>query len=139
MVDIEKIKSRIAEINESLEKIRKYASLSNTEFWNDERNILSVKHLLLVCIEACGTICVHISAKKLHKAASSFTECFEILQDGGIVNKDLAEKLRNMARFRNILVHHYWKIDDEKVLEYARNNLEDFSLFLKAVVMYLGI
>ena len=54
MVDIEKIKSRIAEINESLEKIKKYTSLSNIEFWNDERNILSVKHLLLVCIEACG-------------------------------------------------------------------------------------
>ncbi len=44
-----------------------------------------------------------------------------------------------MARFRNILVHRYWEIEDEKILGYARNNLEDFDQFLKSIVDYLGI
>ncbi|MFQ6109795.1 MAG: DUF86 domain-containing protein [Candidatus Aminicenantales bacterium] len=139
MVDLEKIKYRIAEIKENLHKIKKYASLADKEFWADERNILSVKHLLLVSIEACGNICVHISAKKIFKAASSFAECFENLYKEGVIEENLSDRLRNMARFRNILVHRYWDIDERKILDYARNNLDDFDQFLKAIVKYLDI
>ena len=38
-----------------------------------------------------------------------------------------------MIRFRNILVHRYWEIEDEKVLQYARKNLEDFKKFLEEI------
>ncbi|MEE8377471.1 MAG: HepT-like ribonuclease domain-containing protein, partial [Candidatus Aminicenantaceae bacterium] len=71
-------------MKENLHKIKKYSSLNDKEFWSDERNIFSVKHLLLVSIEACGNICVHISAKRLYKAASSFAECFENFYKEGI-------------------------------------------------------
>jgi uncharacterized protein YutE (UPF0331/DUF86 family) len=43
----------------------------------------------------------------------------------------------NMSRFRNILVHRYWEVDEKKILEYAKNNLEDFEQFLRAAVSYL--
>lgn len=138
-INIEKIKQRITEIKENLEKIKKYSSLPDSEFWGDERNILSIKHLLLESIEACGNICVHICAKKLFRAPSSFAECFENLYKAKVINEDLSSKLRNMARFRNILVHRYWDINDEKILEYARKNLDDFNKFLEAIVKYLKI
>jgi len=139
MIDVEKVKSRISEIKSNIEKVRKYASLPDKEFWGDERNILSVKHLLLESIEACTNICVHILAKKVYKAPSSFAECFEHLNRAGVINEELSLKLRNMARFRNILVHRYWEVDEKKILEYARNNLEDFEQFLRATVTYLQI
>ncbi|MDH7512336.1 MAG: DUF86 domain-containing protein [Clostridiales bacterium] len=127
----------MSEIKNNIEKVRKYASLPEKEFWGDERNILSVKHLLLESIEACGSICVHILAKKVYRAPSSFAECFEHLNRAGIINEELSLKLQNMARFRNILVHRYWEVDEKKILEYARNNLEDFEQFLRATVSYL--
>jgi len=133
-IDIEKIKQRITEIKENIEKIKKYSSIPEKEFWGDERNILSIKHLLLESIEACGDICVHILAKKLFRASSSFAECFENLYKSKVIEEDLSNKLIKMARFRNVLVHRYWQIDDRKILDYAKNNLEDFDQFLKAVV-----
>jgi uncharacterized protein YutE (UPF0331/DUF86 family) len=139
VIDIEKIKKRATEIRENVEKIRKYASISDTEFWADERNILSVKHLLLESIEACGNICIHISAKKILKAASSFSECFENLADAKVVDEDLAHRLRAMSRFRNILVHRYWDVTEEKILSYARTNIGDFEDFLKSVLRYLDL
>lgn len=138
MIDLEKIKKRTSDILANLEKIRRYAALPDAEFWADERNILSIKHLLLESIEACGNICVHISAKKIFKPASSFSECFEILASAGVVDSGLAERLRAMARFRNILVHRYWDATDEKILSYARMNLDDFERFIGAVVAYLN-
>ena len=133
-IDIEKIKQRITEIKENIEKIKKYSSIPEDEFWEDERNILSIKHLLLESIEACGNICVHILAKKIFKASSSFAECFENLYKSKVIDKDLSDKLIKMARFRNVLVHRYWKINDQKILDYAKNNLGDFNQFLKAII-----
>jgi len=139
VIDIEKIKKRVTEIRQNTEKIRKYASIPDAEFWADERNILSVKHLLLESIEACGNICIHISAKKILKAASSFAECFENLAEAKVVDAELAQRLRAMSRFRNILVHRYWDVTDEKILAYARTNLGDFEDFSRSVLQYLDL
>jgi uncharacterized protein YutE (UPF0331/DUF86 family) len=139
MIDIEKIKKRSSEILENTQKILRLTAISDEEFWADERNILSVKHLLLESIEACGNICIHVSAKKIFKAAASFAECFENLAVAGIVDADLAQRLRAMSRFRNILVHRYWDVTDQKILEYARTNLNDFDDFLKSILKYLDL
>ena len=120
-------------------KSKKYSSIPDKEFWDDERNLLSIKHLLLQSIEACGNICVHILAKKIFKVPSSFSDCFEILHHSKVIDKNLSEKLRKMARFRNILVHRYWEVEDKKILEYARNNIEDFDKFLKSIIKFLKI
>lgn len=138
-IDIEKIKKRISEISESIEKAERYASVSDGEFWGDERNILAVKHLLLESIEACGSICVHIAAKRLFNVPSSLAECFEGLQKSSIIDDELSLKLIRMARFRNILVHRYWEIDDRKILDYARNNTSDFRQFVRSVSRYLSL
>lgn len=137
-IDAEKIKKRISEIDEAIEKVERYASVPDSEFWQDERNILAVKHLLLESIEACGNICVHITARKLFSAPSSFAECFEGLNKSNIIDNELTEKLVRMARFRNILVHRYWDIDDRKILDYARNHIFDFRQFVKSISNYLG-
>jgi uncharacterized protein YutE (UPF0331/DUF86 family) len=138
-LDLERIKNRAGEIRQSIEGIEEYASLSDGEFFSDKRNILAIKHLLLQAIEASASICSHILAKKIQKAVSSFPECFEALGEAGIIGKELSNKMKKMARFRNILVHRYWDIDDKKILEYARNNLSDFEEFLKNIKRMGGI
>lgn len=138
-INLENLKKRISEIRENTEKIKKYSSIPDSEFWKDERNLLAIKHLLLQSIEASGSICSHVSAKKFFKSPSSFPECFKILYNSNVINEELSERLGKMARFRNILVHRYWEIEDKKILEYARNNLEDFDRFLESIIDYLGI
>jgi Protein of unknown function DUF86. len=38
-----------------------------------------------------------------------------------------------MAKFRNMLVHIYWEIDDAKVLEIIRDDLKDLEEFMGEV------
>lgn len=138
-INLEKLKKRISEIKEHSEKIKKYSAIPDSEFWKDERNVLAIKLLLLQSIEACGSICNHVLAKKFSKSPSSFSECFECLYESGVIDKELSLKLRKMSRFRNILVHRYWEIEDKKILDYARNNLKDFEGFVESIFEYLGI
>lgn len=132
MIDVERIKRRAEEIRGCLEKIRRYIEVPN--FWEDERNILSVKLLLLQTIEAAAAICSHIMAKKEKKAVSSFSECFELMGEKGIIEKALSDRLKRAVRFRNILIHKYWEVEDRKVVDYARSNLSDFEQFLQEIL-----
>ncbi len=127
------VKGRAGEIREAVEKVRFYASLPDAEFFSDERNLYTVMHLLLRAIEAVASICSHILARMARWAPASYAECFEALRDMKLVDESLAGRLVQMARFRNLLVHQYWKVDPVKVLAFARNNLGDFEAFLESI------
>ena len=129
----ELVKSRAQEIRENLEKIRRYASLTDDKFWADERNLYTVMHLLLMSIEATGALCSHITARLARRAPVSYAECFEGLRGLDVLDDELAGRLVQMARFRNLLVQRYWEVDPERVLRYARGNLTDFEAFLGSV------
>lgn len=117
--------------------MRQYAGQPDEEFFADERNIYTVMHLLLIAVEAIGAIRNHILAKTARKAPSSYADCFEGLEELGIVDRDLMRRPIRMARFRNLLVRRYWEIDRERVLLYARENLDDLEAFLFQVKAFL--
>jgi uncharacterized protein YutE (UPF0331/DUF86 family) len=47
------------------------------------------------------------------------------------------EAFEKMAKFRNIVVHDYEKINPEIVVAILRNNLQDFKEFQASIIMYL--
>lgn len=138
MVDIERIKRYAKEIRENIKLIIEYTS-NEEDFFKDRRNILSVKHLLLECIEGCAVICNHILAKVGKVAPAGYVECFKGLGEIGVFDEEFTLRLTKMAGFRNLLVHHYWKIDDKKVFAYAKNNISDFDKFLKGIAKFVKI
>jgi uncharacterized protein YutE (UPF0331/DUF86 family) len=137
-INVEMVRDRAREIRESLGKIRTYTAQPDADFFADERNLYTVMHLLLISIEAVASICNHLLAKTASKAPASYSECFEGLRELDIVSEPLTDHLIQMVRFRNILVHRYWQIEPERVLRYARENLEDFEDFLRDVGQYVG-
>lgn len=132
-LDVKKLNARIGEIQEALISIRQYIAVSEEEFWQDRRNILSIEQLLLRSIEAAGGICLHLTVKKAGKGAESIAQCFDVLGQEKLVSKELSEALTRMARFRNILIHRYWEVDEKRVYDYAKNNLEDFEFFIGVI------
>lgn len=132
-IDREKIKQRFSEVNEAIRSAKDLVKLSDKEFWSKKENIAAVKYYLLQAIEAVGGVCVHIAAKKFNKGVSAFGECFEIMEKGGVLGKNLVDKLRKMAKFRNKLIHRYWEVEDKNILEYTRKDLGDFEDFIRAV------
>jgi uncharacterized protein YutE (UPF0331/DUF86 family) len=137
-INVELVRYRAREIRESLDKIQTYTSQSDDDFFADERNLYTVMHLLLISIEAVATICNHLMAKTARKAPTSYSECFEGLSELDILDQTLVNRLIQMARFRNILVHRYWQIERNRVLRYARENSADFEAFLFQVGQFVG-
>jgi len=44
---------------------------------------------------------------------------------------------RVVVDFRNSLIHRYWAIDDEKLVENIKNGLDDFERFADEIEVYL--
>lgn len=139
MVDIEYIKKKAKEIRENIQLIEEYTKIGEEDFFKDMRNVYTLRYLLLESIEGCAAICNHILMKEGKIAPAGYTECFKGLEEIGVFDSDFTTKLVNMARFRNLLVHHYSKVDDHKVFEYSRKNLSDFDQFLKTIAKFLKV
>ncbi len=132
-LDFEKVTQRIKHIDDKVAQIKKMTSVSEKDFFAEEANIPAIKYLLLEAIEAVAAICLHISVRKLKKSVEKVGDCFENLYEAKIIDKTLYKKLKQMAKFRNMLAHHYHKIDDKLVFKYAQKDLSDFDDFIKRV------
>lgn len=97
----------------------------------------AAKYKLLVAIEAVISVCNHISVRVAREVPESYSDCFVILGKYRIISEELAEKLAEMAKFRNMLVRIYWKIDDRKVYEIIGKDLLDLDKFINEVKIYL--
>jgi uncharacterized protein YutE (UPF0331/DUF86 family) len=131
------IRARCQEIEESIERLGSIKEKGREEFLKD-RDLQDIAcYRLLIAIEATLSLCYHVAAKRLKKIPGEYAECFAILAEAGIIQGALSERLQKMARFRNLLVHIYWKINYEAVYEIIQQNLSDLRFFSQIIVSLL--
>ena len=63
-------------------------------------------------------------------------DSFTVLVENGVLEAGDQAGLREMARFRNRLVHLYWEVGDARVHEYLRDSLGDLDRFARAVASH---
>ncbi len=134
----ELLRHRAGEIRHNLSLLREAAALDSHDFLADKDKQDASMFRLLIAIEAAQALCTHLAARIPTRTPDSMSECFEGLRDAGLYDNDLCTSLCRMARFRNLLVHRYWKIDLETVHKFLNEHLSDLEDYLKAVQDYVG-
>jgi len=132
-LNVDLIQDRFHDIQQSLERLEQIRTLPYDLFLADQDTLDLTCYRLLVAIEAALQICFHISARKLSRVPQEYAECFAILGEAGILPQDLSQNLQQMARFRNMLVHMYWKIDYSWLYKILQEHLDDLRAFVRAV------
>jgi uncharacterized protein YutE (UPF0331/DUF86 family) len=95
----------------------------------DELRIRAVKYSLVVAIEACIDIARHVIARRRLRRPVDYADSFTSLAEAGLIDDDLAARLRDMARFRNLLVHGYATVDDDRVAAIVTGDVDDVERF----------
>jgi uncharacterized protein YutE (UPF0331/DUF86 family) len=131
------VRARCAEIADSLSRLERFRAIPKDQFLADQDMLDLACYRLLVAIEASLALCYHVSAKRLQKVPEEYAECFQKLRDAGVIPFDLSERLQKMARFRNLLVHVYWKINYEQVYDVIQGHLGDLRDFAAAIARLL--
>ena len=63
-------------------------------------------------------------AKKCKRTPKSYVDIFNILEEEGLISHELAEEGQGMAKFRNLLVHGYIRVDPKLVYEILKTKLD---------------
>jgi len=137
-VDTTPIEARLGRIRKSVFILGELQRLTYEAFIGDERNISTAERHLQLAIQAALDIGQHILSELMVEAPSSYADVFTKLGKVGAVPTDFAERLADMARFRNILVHLYLEVDPEKVYYIVQHNLEDFERFAQYVTDFVA-
>jgi uncharacterized protein YutE (UPF0331/DUF86 family) len=127
------IRARCAEIDASLIRLDELRHLPRETFLSNQDTLDVACYRLLIAIEAALALCFHVSAKRLHQVPEEYAGCFSSLEQAGLIPPDLSSRLQQMARFRNLLVHVYWKIDYGQVYEIITTRLDDLRAFRSAM------
>jgi len=133
MVNQDVLRKKAQYIEANLDKLSYLRKMNSQEFSEDFRNIETTKHLLQVSIEAMLDIANHIIARNRWGTPAKSADSIRILREKGYFSQKEEELFGKMIKFRNRIVHLYHDIHDQELYKILHDNLQDFSLFLKAI------
>jgi uncharacterized protein YutE (UPF0331/DUF86 family) len=136
-VDRARVRELVGTMSDSVRRLRELGALPETEFLADFRNTESAKYLMLVATESAIDLCNHIAARQGGRAPQGYADCFAVLADIGVIDDGLAQRLGQIARFRNLLVHLYWRVDNQRVYELISSSLKDIDAYIGTVLEWI--
>ncbi len=88
-------------------------------------------------IQLCVDLGAHLLADQEVAPPATMGKTFELLADIGVIDQELATRLKKAVGFRNIAVHNYEAINWDIVFAIARLHLDDFRKFAEAVSRWI--
>lgn len=127
MTDIELIEKKLAFIDSCVSELRALCRVEDIE--RDVREERFAAHTLQIAIQAALDVASHIVSDQRLGEPESNRELFQKLADSGWVAPQLIAPMRDMAGFRNVVVHGYQRVNPAAVREVVQNHLDDLLNF----------
>ena len=137
MVDRSLVLRKLSELEDYQFQLEEYKGIPAKDYQDDWKIQRIIERTLQLMIEICVDITHHIISVKQYRVPTSYSDTFLVLFEQGLVDEKLFNRLQQMAKFRNIFVHNYEKVDPEIVVTLLRNNLTDFTIFRDAILEML--
>lgn len=139
LFNLDKIAKLVSEMRKALNRLRFLSDLNRELFLNDPDKIGSTKYNFIIAIESAIDICNHIISQNGYRAPEDYADTFQVLGEQGVFDKDFVKVLKDMAKFRNRLIHLYWEVNDEHVHDVLQTRLNDFKAFLDKIAVFLRL
>jgi len=92
---------------------------------------------ILVVVQECLDVALHIASDEGWQLASTYRESFVVLAQHGVLGGDLALALGNAAQLRNRIAHGYAAVDALRLWQELPAGIEAFSAFSSKVAAFL--
>ena len=90
-------------------------------------------HTIQLAAQAALDVASHIASDNELGEPATNRELFDLLARHRWIDPGLAEKLKDLAGFRNVVVHGYADVDLSAVEDIIRNRLDDLLEFVRAI------
>lgn len=133
MVDRDLIIAKAASVRSHLDRIAAKTDTGLQDFLSDVDRQDIVAFNLHLAVEGCIDIAAHIISENGWGVPGSASEMFYLLEDKGILDAALTEKMIKAVGLRNLIVREYGAIDFKRLFSTVCKDLDDLALFLSAI------
>ena len=131
MVDETRVLRLLRSVTDDLAVLRS-AAASSDERRADPLWIRGVKYTFVTAIESCVDVAQHLCSSQGWGPPQDNGDAMALLGRHGVIDAQLADRMRQAVGFRNVLVHEYVSVDDEIVLGRLQDP-GDLELFARQV------
>ncbi len=136
-MDKKRLLSLLALLDEYLEQLKEHLPSSYKEYSSSLEKQRFTERTLQLLIEICIDV-GYILVKELKLGLPDDEESvFDKLKEKNTISEEMYERLREMKKFRNVLIHRYKTINNPLVYENASENRGDFTEFKKEILSFL--
>jgi uncharacterized protein YutE (UPF0331/DUF86 family) len=130
------VERRLAHQRNLLAELRQLAPLTAQRLTSEPVVRAAVERMMQAIVDLALDINGHVSSSVLQRSPGSGRESFDLMVTAGVLDADLAERLKPAVGLRNILVHMYADIDIEIVADSADEFEQEFSEYVRAVARW---
>lgn len=137
MIDTELIRRKLSRLTMYLDKLAPIAKHTFNEYLSDFYLKSSTERMVQLIVECASDINNHVVVEAGNRPPEDYTSSFIKAAEAGLITRELADKIKGSAGMRNIIVHEYMDIDDEKIYKTIPLALTDYKEYIKQVDLFL--
>jgi uncharacterized protein YutE (UPF0331/DUF86 family) len=138
VVDELRVRELLDRLGDEIHALRRLAARNRDDLLADDDLLAAIKYRFIIAIEVCIDVGRHVIASEGLRAPLDYADVFTVLADAALLEPSTAADLRDTARFRNLLVHGYARVDDTRVVDILRERVGDLAAFRTALARAAG-
>jgi uncharacterized protein YutE (UPF0331/DUF86 family) len=131
LVDADRAEARLERLEELIERLEGVRKKGEDAYLGDAELRAMTERWLEIAIQVCIDLGTQVVMEQSAPAPSNYADIFKALGQKGLLSEELATRLGNAARQRNLLVHLYMEVDDRAVFASLAflDDLRQFAAF----------
>lgn len=131
------MRTKLGNLEEYLRGLAEKQDCTETEYLGDRDLRDIVERRFEKAIQASLDIAAHIVASEGFREPRDDGDLFRILEREEVLSSTVADRMIEMAGFRNVLAHEYASIDDERVYAHLQD-LERFRTYAHEIDAFVA-
>lgn len=132
------VAERIDWVEHMVTSIRELPLATYEAFTADARTVAAAESYLRRALEALLDLGRHLLAKGFGRPTSEYKEIADGLIEVGVLDDAEGALLREMAGYRNRMVHFYHEISDRELYEICTDHVDDVETILNHIVIWIN-
>lgn len=136
-IDKKTIEEKLNKLREASKYLDKYKVESEEDFLVDFTVNAAAMHYMVLGIEIIVDIGNHLLSEVYQAHPDEYREVIEALGEYEIVPENFSKENADMAKFRNLIIHAYGKIDMKQVYQNLQKAPDAFRKFAEYYIEFL--
>ena len=119
-------------------RLSKLRMLDRERLLSDEELLWSAERGLQLGAQKVLDVGAHLLVTAFNTRAAAYEDVIRLLGERSVISKDLQRRLKGLGGFRNVLVHGYLEIDDERTYKFLQHDSLTFGEFADSIELWLA-